>query len=94
MVEGAPLLRVYGTKSHRGFDERRRERRRTPEQSDGGPKGEVQDGPSNPSLLEQAAEDLRKMRYRRDGRAVEGAPLLRVYTPKAYRGFKSLSLRQ
>jgi hypothetical protein len=24
---------------------------------------------------------------------VEGAPLLRVYTPKAYRGFESLSLR-
>ena len=31
---------------------------------------------------------------RRDGRVVEGAPLLRVYGSKAHRGFESLSLRQ
>ncbi len=30
----------------------------------------------------------------RDGRVVEGAPLLRVYGSKAHRGFESLSLRQ
>jgi hypothetical protein len=30
---------------------------------------------------------------RRDGRVVEGARLESVYTPKAYRGFESLSLR-
>ncbi len=32
--------------------------------------------------------------FRRDGRAVEGAPLLREYGSKAHRGFESLSLRQ
>ena len=31
---------------------------------------------------------------RRDGRVVEGAPLLREYGSKAHRGFESLSLRQ
>ena len=31
---------------------------------------------------------------RRDGRVVEGAPLLRAYGSKAHRGFESLSLRQ
>ena len=30
---------------------------------------------------------------RRDGRVAEGAPLLREYTLKPYRGFESLSLR-
>jgi hypothetical protein len=30
---------------------------------------------------------------RRGGRVVEGAPLLREYTSKAYRGFESLPLR-
>ena len=33
-------------------------------------------------------------KYRRDGRVVEGAPLLRAYRTKSYRGFESLSLRQ
>src|SRR5438093_427721 len=32
--------------------------------------------------------------YWRDGRAVEGARLESAYTPKVYRGFESLSLRQ
>ena len=32
-------------------------------------------------------------RHRRGGRVVEGAPLLREYTSKAYRGFESLPLR-
>ena len=31
--------------------------------------------------------------HRRGGRVVEGAPLLREYTSKAYRGFESLPLR-
>ncbi len=31
---------------------------------------------------------------RRDGRVVEGAPLLREYGTKSHRGFESLSLRQ
>ena len=31
---------------------------------------------------------------RRGGRVVEGAPLLRAYRAKLYRGFESLSLRQ
>ena len=31
---------------------------------------------------------------RRRGRVVEGAPLLREYTSKGYRGFESLRLRQ
>ena len=31
---------------------------------------------------------------RRSGRVAEGAPLLREYTLKAYRGFESLLLRQ
>lgn len=30
----------------------------------------------------------------RDGRVVEGAPLLREYGPKAHRGFESHSLRR
>ncbi len=33
-------------------------------------------------------------RFRRVGRAVEGAPLLREYGSKAHRGFESLTLRQ
>ena len=37
---------------------------------------------------------LNEDRIWRDGRAAEGAPLLREYTLIAYRGFESLSLRQ
>ena len=34
------------------------------------------------------------MKHRRDGRAAEGAPLLREYGLNTHRGFESLSLRQ
>ena len=48
---------------------------------------------NNPSLDERKGFGRRIARWR-DGRVVEGAPLLRVYGSKAHRGFESLSLRQ
>jgi hypothetical protein len=44
---------------------------------------------SEPTLRARELADQR----RRDGRVVEGAPLLRAYGSKAHRGFESLSLR-
>src|SRR3954466_7141164 len=36
---------------------------------------------------------IKSIHLRRDGRVVEGTPLLREHTPKAYQEFESLSLR-
>jgi hypothetical protein len=43
-------------------------------------------------LFYTASRGLREVKYRRDGRAVEGARLESVYTA-TYQGFESLSLR-
>ena len=48
----------------------------------------------SPLKFNKATIQISEFTKRRDGRAVEGAPLLREYGLKAHRGFESLSLRQ
>jgi hypothetical protein len=53
----------------------------------------LQTGCSNTSQISKKNINSNTSLFWRDGRVVEGAPLLREYGPKAHRGFESLSLR-
>ena len=90
MAEGAPLLREYGLKAHRGFEPSAAGARQRRREATATPKGRGRSG----RVIPTGAMTARQFSIWRGGRVAEGAPLLREYGLKAHRGFESLPLRQ